>query len=501
MSTAASWLYIEPSARAKFDRRAIFFFWYVAAFAVSKYLGFSPGYAIDDYVIITAQQNGEYINFFLSQGRYGSALIEAALLGSGLTMASFSVVALIASMVFSGLFFASIIAPDNRTNPFVLASAAAVLGAHSYYSEYVTFRQSALPMSMMFALIWLSALAYRQYRTNDESKIRNASLALIAATGAMGFNQLAVCYCAAAVLYLHLKEADTSDTVTREGLKAVCRAAVAAAVTGAMLLIANTALSVVLREIFSTPANARASLLELSQLAERGAQIAALVPQLIYKPETVASALAKLTVLAGIAALLVPIRRSEVRNSLLALFFFVIGTAITLVPVSLSSTWWPVPRTLVSFAFVLTGTALFINHAGRERRSIVAGALFTASALLFAAQSNTLLLNQQRLNRWDMAQAQAIALRSTTQFPEASGKIAISGADWYHPLAPGIAQGDMNTSAMSIGWAVDALFDEATGLDLHVRTAPDRTAVCEKRQPFPADDSMIEIDGEVVVCL
>lgn len=501
MSSQIPWVHFEDGTRFRLDRRAAFAISYVVAFAVSKYLGFSPGYALDDYHIISAQQDGENISFFISQGRYGSALIEAALHGSGLNMASFSVVSLIASMVFSGLFFASVLSPDAKTNVFTTAAAAAALGAHSYYSEYVTFRQSALPMSMMFGLMWLSSIAYRRFRCSNHSQLKYAAIALLAATGAMGFNQLAVCYCASAVLYIHLKEAASPHIEARASLKTAAWATVAAAGIGALLISANIAVSAILREALSIPTDARASLLGISQVPERVTQILSLIPQMLYRSETVASPLAKLTLLAGIAALVLPLGRNELRTSFLALYFFIIGTAITLVPVSLSSTWWPVPRTLVSLAFVLVGTGLISSTEGRRRRSMLAGALFTASALLFAAHSNTVLLNQQRLNRWDMAQAQAIALRSTAQFPETSGRIAISGADWYHPLAPGIAQGDMNTSAMAIGWAVDALFDEATGLDLHVRIAPDRTATCENRQPFPAGDSMIEMDGEVVVCL
>ncbi|MGF0669378.1 hypothetical protein ACSYHF_02685 [Stenotrophomonas maltophilia group sp. P373] len=499
MSSQVPWGHFEEGTRFRLDRRALFVISYVVAFVVSKYLGFSPGYALDDYHIISAQQDGENISFFISQGRYGSALIEAALRGSGLNMASFSVVSLIASMVFSGLFFASVLSPDARTSAFTTAAAAAVLGAHSYYSEYVTFRQSALPMGMMFGLMWLSSVAYRQFRCSNQ--LKHAAIALLAATGAMGFNQLAVCYCASAILYMHLKETASSQIEAGACLKAAAWGTVAAAGTGALLIVANTALSALLREALSLSTDARASLLGIAQVPERGAQILSLIPQMLYRSETVASPLAKLTLLAGIAALVIPLGRKELRNSFLAIYFFSIGTAITLVPVSLSSTWWPVPRTLVSLAFVLVGTASIISADGRRRRSILAGALFTVSALLFAAHSNTVLLNQQRLNRWDMAQAQAIALRSTAQFPEASGRIALSGANWYHPLAPGIAQGDMNTSALAVGWAVDALFDEATGLDLHVRNAPDRAAICENRQPFPARDSMIDIDGEVVVCL
>ena len=62
-------------------------------------------------------------------------------------------------------------------------------------------------------------------------------------------------------------------------------------------------------------------------------------------------------------------------------------------------------------------------------------------------------------------------------------------------------QGDMNLSAMSIGWAIDPLFDEATGVKLKVRAAPEFAAECSGKNKFPAGESMIEKNDEVAVFL
>lgn len=492
----------SQGAPARLTPAAIVLLSYCAAFLVSKYVGLFPGYAIDDYQIISRQHEGEQIAFFLTQGRYGTALIDFLLQGSSLNMLSFSVISLIASMLFSGLFFTAVLAPAADTSRAALASIAAVLGAHSYYTEYVTFRQSALPMSMMFVLVWLAALSYRKAISSDGNRATNLILATLAGGGAMGFNQLAVCYCAAAVLYIHLNLLLRDESVAKRSLLgALLRATLYSAATGAVLIGVNVLLSACLRLALDIPTDGRASVLAMSQLGERAGQLATLIPQLLYRTETVASPLAKLTSLAAIIILFIPLRASELRGSLIALYFLLAGIAITVVPVTLSSTWWPVPRTLISFAFVLAGTAMLLLSREKPRRQIAATALFVVSALLFCAHSNSLLLNQQRLNRWDIAQAQAIALRAAADHPAVSGKIAITGAHWYHSLAPGIAQGDMNTSAMAIGWAVDALFDESTGTDLSVRSAPELAPACEGRQPFPAKDSMIEVDGEVLVCM
>ncbi len=483
---------------------SLFLLSYCTAFSLSKYLGLLPGYAIDDYHIISRQHEGEQIGFFLSQGRYGSALVDFLLQGSALNMMSFSVISLIASMVFSALFFTTVIAPRNDSPKIALASIAAVLGAHSYYSEYVTFRQSALPMSLMFTFIWLAALAYRKCVFGErQNRWKQAIIAVVAGSAAMGFNQLAVCYCATAVLYLHLR-AQTNDPASRSigrNVSMLLRGTALSVTTGATLIAANMLISASLRGLLEIPVDARATIIATSQLDERAHQIAALIPKLLYSGEVIASPIAKLTLLGGILVLLVPLTSREINRSCLAAYFLMLGTAITLVPVALSSTWWPVPRSLICFPFVLAGGASLLATAEKHKRLYVSTALFVTSALLFSAHSNTALLNQQRLNRWDIAQAQAIALRAAAQFPDSSMRIAITDAHWYHPLAPGIAQGDMNTSAMAIGWAVDSLFDESTGRDLNVRSAPELTHMCKNRQPFPAQDSMQENKGEVVVCM
>lgn len=492
----------NQGAPARLTPVAVMLLSYCAAFLVSKYVGLFPGYAIDDYQIISRQQEGEQIAFFLTQGRYGTALIDFLLQGSSLNMLSFSVVSLIASMLFSGLFFTTVLAPSIETPRAALASISAVLGAHSYYAEYVTFRQSALPMSMMFALIWLAARSYRKAVSNDEHRPRHIILATLAGGTAMGFNQLAVCYCAAAALYIHLQLPISDHSSPKSSLtKALLRATLFSALVGAVLIGINVLLSAGLRSAFDMPTDGRAAMLAMSQLGERTHQLGALIPQLLFRYEPVASPLAKLTCLAGIAILLIPLRTSELRISFIAFYFLLLGLAITLVPVTLSSTWWPVPRTLISIAFVLAGTASLLFSQQKPRRLLASTTLFMISALLFSAHSNSLLLNQQRLNRWDITQAQAIAIRAATEFPDAPGKIAIAGAHWHHSLAPGIAQGDMNTSALAIGWAVDALFDESTGTDMSVRSAPELVSTCEGRKPFPAKDSMLEVEGEVLVCM
>ncbi len=475
---------------------------YAIAFLTSKYLGLGAGYAIDDYHLVSQGNSGKFTSFFLSQGRYTNALLDWMLSASNLNMSNFSVVCLIATVIFSALFYTRSLRPIEIQGRFVLIGAAALLGAHSYYTEYVTFRQSALPMSVMFASMWMSIDFYRKALQSPNIG-RNLAIALAFGLIAMGANQLAVCFLSIAVLYVHASNSTLTinGSDTGSGIRELILATLAAALAGVVLLGGNLLLSSLARLALGVSADGRAGILPLSELQVRLDQLAALARILIFKDEPVASGFAKITALMGLFLLLVPRNISQIRPLLGALYLLAISFCIVLVPVAASTVWWPTPRTLIAFPFALAAISLIAARVNQGRNNLPAGGLLLLSAFLFSAHSNSMLLNQQRLNRWDMAQAQEIAFRIAERYPDHGTKIAVVGASWHHPLAPGIAQGDMNTSALSIGWAVDALFDETTGSPLDVRSAPELAARCEGRLSFPAPDSTQMIDGEVLVCL
>jgi len=154
-------------------------------------IGFTPGYGLDDYGIIRRGAGESLVDFFVSQGRYGSALMDVVLHASNLTMASFSTIGLAATIVFSGLFFKDALNLPRTSSPVLAVGLGALLGSHPYYAEYVSFRQAALPMSAMFLGLWTALRLYR-LALQDEARVFNLLASLFAATLAMGFNQLAV---------------------------------------------------------------------------------------------------------------------------------------------------------------------------------------------------------------------------------------------------------------------------------------------------------------------
>lgn len=485
---------------AQLGRRGLFAIAYACAFLSSKFMGLSVGYALDDYAVSHPGADG-LAAFFISQGRYTNAALDVLLQASQLNMTSFSVVAFLATLIFSTLFYLEVFNPRSTSRPSIVVAMAALLGAHSYYTEYVTFRQSALPMSVMFGMLFIAARQYRIALSGDNRALRLA-VATAAGVVAMGANQLALCYAAIGLLYLHLATAAELSAVTsfRVYARAIWKALLCTLFAGVALSAGNLVLAKVMRMLVGVGANGRATLVTLEQLPERAVQMMELMPTLLIKAEPIASAPAKALLLMGIIAVLIPLSAPRRRVVLTALVFALCGWAIALLPHALSGSWWPVPRTLVAIPMVLVGV-LGLSHGIGRRQAGIAAAIIVSAAVLFCAHSNAALINQQRVNRWDIAQAQEIAYRVAERYPEKHGKLAVVGGKWAYPVAPLAVQGDMNLSALSIGWAIDPLFDEATGTDLTVRIAPELADLCATKAKFPATDSTVESADEIVVCL
>lgn len=481
------------------SRGLLFLVTYTVAFFASKYQGFSIGYALDDYAVSHPSADG-LAGFFLSQGRYTNAALDVLLNSSGLNMTSFSVIALLGTLAFSGLFYLEVLRPRHDTPAPMVAAVAALLGAHSYYAEYVTFRQSALPMSIMFAMLYFAIRQYRIARSADSASWGRLAIAFLAGVVAMGANQLALCYATIAVLFIELSAISTDIDFGRVRGKSLVKAVGLVMATGLALVVGNLVVASLGRMITGIAADSRATFISIEAVPERARQLLELMPTLLVKAEPIAAAPVKALLLLGLFVAVLPMRSKRIRVSLFALLFGLTAWSIALLPHAVSGTWWPVPRTLVAIPFALAGMLALSTQLERNQARVSALLVLTA-AVLFSAHSNAMLQNQQRVNRWDIAQAQEIAYRVAERYPQMHGKLAIVGGKWAYPVAPLAAQGDMNLSALSVGWAIDPLFDEATGTDLTVRAAPELAETCSGRAAFPSLESTIETADEIIVCL
>lgn len=483
---------------------SLFFIAYLLFFLVSKLVGFSPGYALDDYGIIRQGGSESLIPFFISQGRYGSALMDIVLHACNLSMANFSSIGLAVTAVFSGLFFKDALALPRKASPILAVGLGAMLGAHPYYTEYVSFRQAALPMSMMFLGMWVALRLYQGALQPGSPKALNLIGSLLAATLVMGFNQLAVSYLAIAVLCVHARRLQNNMPPVvgakflggQTWLEPILRAALA----GALLIACNIIVAKLTQLAWGITATQRNELIAVSMLGQRADELMRLLPILWSGSEPIAAWPAKALALASLGILLATHFVQAKATTWFALAIFIVATAAALIPATASSIWWPVPRTLIAVPFALAAPLALLIPTARPSASL-AGLMLIASGCLFAAHSQSMLFNQQRLNRWDQMQARDISHMAVEKFPQQAAKLAIVSPMWGHDIAQGIAQGDFNISALSVGWALDPLFDEATGRDQSVRLAPEFSELCTESAKYPDPASLHREQDEVVVCM
>lgn len=471
---------------------------YVAAFIISKYVGFSLGYALDDYVVISNTTTDPLIGQFIAQGRFSFAALEYLLAATTLSMSDFHTVALLGTAGCGGLMFASMLRVSDNDNRLMLVSIAAMLGAHPYYAEYVTFRQAALPMALMFMFLWLS---FNSYTTWSKLRFRGytrPAVAVACAVIATGLNQLALPFLCMGLLIFNARLVAENDGQLRSQW---WRPFLVAAGGGLAVAIPYLVFAYGIRKICGLPADARMVMLASANIPHRLDQIFNLFFTLLAGDESIASANAKSAVLLGAVAAGVCTSIARLRNAGYALLIFIAAMGLALLPVAISGPWWPMPRTLIAVPMAFAGAILLLSDGQTQFLSRISFVALLIASLLFAANSSSVLTSQLRLNRWDLGAARDIFAATSQRFPETTGGIVLSTPRWAYPAAPKMPNGDLNVSALSVGWAVGPLFKEATGRAVKVRISTDLQDECISKGTFPSGTSVFPRGGEIVVCM
>lgn len=120
----------------------------------SKGLSALPGYSLDDYATFYNEVSASH---FLSQGRYGAALVSEVLTLLKLTPATIAfpafILLCIATSVTISLSLIYIL-EDSAHLRLGMIVAALVISTHPYFTEYFTFKQS-----LVFHVIYLSIIS------------------------------------------------------------------------------------------------------------------------------------------------------------------------------------------------------------------------------------------------------------------------------------------------------------------------------------------------------
>lgn len=474
------------------------FLWFAISFFLlffaSKSLGLTLGYALDDYATLGSVK-GHMQDFLISQGRFTFALLQTVMDSSDLKQPELAGLGFFLSA--GGLMFVCWVTLSRWLQKDLMLAIAvgALLGAHSFFAEYVSFRQSLFPMGICYVLI---AFATNLLAQDMPVTITRLLFAAGLAAMASGINQLAMAFFCIASLGISLQKSFHLPPFHAMLLALKSTVLIGSLASGFYVVIfAITARMV-------TVYNTRMSMLGFSDISERSGDVAVLLTNIFSGNHPLVGSIA--AICTAIAILVLSIRVSTMLEQWIHVLtggiVIVLAIAIALLPTSISGVWWPVPRTLIALPLaVALGIAILSIGASRVQLCAAIGALLIA-AVMFSGKSEALLLDQQRLNRWDIGLARDVIQKiSESKQIDTLTPIVIHRAKWAYEIDQSMPIGDANTSALSVGWAVDNLFEEATGRRLNVKPGIQGDMVCDKSPSFPNSGSIHEVDGVVHVCL
>jgi hypothetical protein len=475
------------------------FFWFAAAFLIlfiaSKSLGLSLGYALDDYATLLAPSGGMHA-FYLSQGRFTFALIQIGIDFAGLKQPELTGLGFFLSA--GGLLLVSWMALSGwlQNRRLLAAAVGALLGAHPFFTEYVSFHQSMFPTGICFLVI-----AGAIFLLVDEAPFSIGRLCAAAGIAAVasGINQIAMAYFCIAALGISLQQKATLPPL-RKAFLAVRDTFLA----GALASLFYLAMFAISMRLATVDPNARMKTLAVSELGGRIHDVAVLLMNIFGGRHPLVGSLAAICI--ALVVLAFGFRASAKADQWgyvwIGALVFVLGVGLSLAPAAISGVWWPMPRTLIAMPLAIAlGICILSFGASRIQVQVATVALFIAAAV-FAGKSGSLLVNQQRLNRWDMGLAREIVLKvAEGRQIDASTPIVIHRATWAYEVDKAMPIGDANTSAVNVGWSVDALFEEASGRKVQVTLGAETDKTCDNAPRFPTAGSIRVVDGATHVCL
>jgi hypothetical protein len=466
-------------------------------FLISKGQALVPGFALDDYIAIHQDRNPL---MYMWQGRFTQALIQVALTWIGIPSNSIAWPVILLFFVFASLAIALGIShvARNHGRTLGLASLAAVMACHPYLTEYFTFRESLITQGMAFALIALSFLIARADRPNSTGKIAGRFIALVCTMVLLaGAQQTAFIvlgfFIAARLLLDTIDPTRAIQSEESKESKLMIRAFLAAS-------LAYVAVFVVTTKMGGVPMDSRSSLIGISAIGERFPLVLGLAGKLLLKNEPVLSLAVKgyLFLLYIVLVIIAGMSRPKIAIAIFVTSIVFFCGSIFLV--SVSGTWWPVPRAVYGLGFALGISLLMVYLSLKKDLSLYFSIAVWIGAIGLSFNSSAILFDQIRLNRWDAWVAGSIARDLSEIGVNSDQKVILVGANWVHPIGLKTIDGDLNTSALSVPWAVNHLFMETTGRNWHIESIGD-SIECNDVEIWPSKQAFKKTADLIYVCM
>lgn len=466
----------------------------LAGFLLSKGAAIVPGYGLDDYAAVMVDRPLWY-NF--AQGRFTQAGVNfvMSMLHISVTAVQWPFIITFivggAAAIALGLAWAL----QGRGSVWPQAAAAALMAAFPYLTEYFWFRESLVTQCPSFLLMALF-FASMGWQERHPMGWRGYVVPLLTLVLLAGAQQTA--FIVAAFFAMSRMVVQAIDG----GVRATLVANRSLMVTFAAAVVIYIILFMVSRQMGGPATDERASLVRAADIPQRLGDIGHLVRRILVHTEPVRSSLSKKVLdLALIAAIvLVARRRRGAALAVVALFGAMFLGSILLV--SVSHDWWPVPRAVygVGFAF---GLAIAVAAAFGQGRQRVLACGIALAAFLAAMESSAMLHDQNRLNRWDLATGYQIAHDVLAATGGRRVPVVLSVPRGYTPYSMPVhtQEGDLNKSALEIPWAAHRLLSEATGNHWDT-TQQVALPACDGTPAWPAPGAIsLMPDGAALVCM
>lgn len=481
----------------KKHRATLLFFAAFLGFVLSKGQALVPGLGLDDYTALHLDRNPM---FYLWQGRFTQALIQIAMSKLGLvpTSISFPVVVLFFIAASLAIALGVLYIARDRGHVLVLASIAALMASHPYLGEYFSFREALITQGFAFGLMaFVFVLAKADGADGSLRPPGRFAAAVIAMVLLAGAQQTAFLvlgfFIFSRILADYLDKSEARDASRTGAGRSMLLAYLAAALAYVLVYF-------VIRKSTDVPLDTRSSLIALAGVPERLRQVAELAGNLLLRGEPVVSAGVKVYLLCIMGAFLglVAIARPKATVAIAAAFGVMFAGSILLV--SISGVWWPVPRAVYGFGFAVALFLLLLHLISRGRAARYQALAVSLAALALSFHNSAFLYDQVRLNRWDAWVAGTIAQQLYASGVKNDQRVVLVGAGWGHPVGLPTVQGDLNVSALLKPWTANDLFMETTGRKWQIDSVAESPA-CNGADRWPANASIKHENDAIYVCM
>ncbi|SDO82752.1 glucosyltransferase domain-containing protein [Pseudomonas jinjuensis] len=466
---------------------------------VSKGNALLPGYSVDDYLLTYADADP---GMYLSQGRYTEVALQWLTRQLGLRWSDIyfpNIVLLL--LAYGALISLAVLAVrPARTSLAIPCIGGAIIACHPFFSALLAFREAAL--NSLCCIVLLVVFLHAWLHLTHNQPLRQCwsthLLAALALAGALGCYQPALGIALCITLPIVMQRAFSMAQRPLREIGRQWRLGIPMLLAVAFYILLNRFLTWH-PDVVVDP---RSQIVGWAELPQRLRQFAELLYQLLLGGTALESAL--LIKAQGLLLLLGLIsigwRTPLKATAFLILYLFLV--VLSVAPLALSSIWWPALRAAIASGFALGMLAtMTLACAGRLTRPLAAGWLFVCWGL--ALHSSALLLDQARLNRWDISQAQLLVQDIRRQFPDLTRpRISLVPGQWRYPATLQSAMHDHGESAFATPWAIQGLLREATGQELEwVYPEEADKERCTHSPHWPGEGSLLRKEDVIHVCL